>query len=695
MQFNSVYGGTGDNYYADPGGYFGEFQDAMQQPQIEGQITVADMGASVPEGRQFGNFVQTATNMIRQGASKLELSTNMGGGPEAVGAEAYGKEARQALRELSKVNQVPIISIHTPANIGNLSGYNPQERGFNDELRKQEIDEVKKAIEFAADTGGGAVVVHTGEYPRDMSNQKWARTPDGKRLFLSYDEEIGRANVPLVDERDGKLVMEVKKSKVIREPEFKMKYDPVQKRMRYVDIEGNFLDDTNPEDLFRRVPKWDEKLTRFKTRRIAWDDFVKRADEWNKFYPKGNGSKWTPEELFLRSQLETRMLQARGSSLYYAQRYEDERKAREQLVEALKVAEQIEKKVPKEEQWKLMQQVLPSSYAAQLSQRYLKPESKLPSEVIRESIRNIDMQMKHIHEASSAADAQADEIFETMEHVVPVEEYAKKQTSRSYAEAAIHAMEMSHNNKNVEREIFIAPENIFPEMGYGSHPEELIELVKNARQKMVEYLTEPYIDDPHGRLDPKTGRPIKVPNPNYRKMSKQEAMKEAETHIKATLDTQHLGMWWKHFQPLPGESYEERKKRFDKWYMEQIKKMEKENIIGHIHVVDAIGGGHQHLPLGQGNLPVKEALEYLKKKGYKGTMISEAYGENAMFGAGRQLTQTWKALGVPLQSAYVGAPQRWTEVHNSYFGRARAPYFIFGAYAPSNDWQLWSQVPME
>ena len=38
--------------------------------------------------------------------------------------------------------------------------------------------------------------------------------------------------------------------------------------------------------------------------------------------------------------------------------------------------------------------------------------------------------------------------------------------------------------------------------------------------------------------------------------------------------------------------------------------------------------------------------------------------------------------------------QRWGEVQYSYFGQNQPPYFVFGAYAPSNDWTLWSQTPM-
>jgi hypothetical protein len=256
--------------------------------------------------------------------------------------------------------------------------------------------------------------------------------------------------------------------------------------------------------------------------------------------------------------------------------------------------------------------------------------------------------------------------------------------------------------------VFVAPENIFPEMGYGSHPEELIEMVQKSRQKMVEYLTQPYIQDPKMGWDyddqTKQSSPKVIKNPYYRGIDKHEAEKLAEQHIKATFDTQHLGMWWKNFTPLPGETVDHRKERFDKWYMEQVQKLEESGIIGNIHVVDGMGGGHTHLPAGQGVMPVVEAVKYLKNKGFKGNMSSEGFGESQL-GADRQLTQTWRAFGNRLHSNYFttatagfegfGAPVRWTDVHGSYFGAVQSPYFIFGNYAPSNDWSMWSQIPLE
>ena len=183
MEFVTAYSSPMDrNYYANPAGYFGDMNGPA--PEIESPVKISELGQSVPEGQRFGNFIQTSQSAIRKGAGTLELSTGMGGGQENVGAEAYGVEAREALRDLARVNQVKIVSVHSPANIGNMSGYNPQERSFSDEYRKVEMDEIKKAIEFAADTAGkGAIVVHTGEFQRDISNQPWAKDENGNYKF--------------------------------------------------------------------------------------------------------------------------------------------------------------------------------------------------------------------------------------------------------------------------------------------------------------------------------------------------------------------------------------------------------------------------------------------------------------------------------------------------------------------------------
>ncbi|MBT4824312.1 TIM barrel protein [Candidatus Woesearchaeota archaeon] len=706
MEFGSGYSFLGPDAQDYSGGAyvttFGGYGEGPggSEANIEAPIVKAsDIGMSVPEGSRFGSLLKTTTDAIRRGAGWVELSTNMGGGAEATGAEAYGKEAREALRDLARANSVKFTSVHTPTNIGNMSGYNPQERGFNDEHRKIEIEEVKKAVEFAADVGARNIVVHTGEFQRDMTAQDWNKQrEDGTWEFMSYNEEPGRAVLYMVDDRTGKLITEVRKSQIVHEPKFMTVVDK-DGRERYTDADGRILDETSPKDLFNRVPIWNHEETKFDTNRLTWDDFVDRANDWNENNinkePWRKGRKYSPEEMFFRSQMETRILQARGSSLFHGRFYEDEKRQFEQIKEAYEFFKKVEKDMPIEEQWKLLKDhnTVSGRYAGG---QFVPSDKKMPTEILADDLHQLKMSLMFTRESSAASDANADETYETLLHVVPVEAYAKDQTSTSYAEAGIHAMEMTKKSQYAHDPIAIAPENIFPEMGYGSHPEELIGLVQDARKRMVEFLTEKTIEDPGRRRDRK-GNLLTVSNPHYTGIAKTEAEKLAKSHIRATIDTQHLGMWWKHFTPNPGETRAERKKRFDGWYMDEVKKMQDADIIGHLHVVDGLGGGHHHLPVGQGDLPVKTAVEYLKKKGFEGTMISEGHGEEALFGQGRILTETWRAFGSPIGRTGwgVGAPGRWADVQHSYFRQMQSPYFIFGAYSPSNDWQLWSQVPME
>lgn len=708
-----------------------------------------EIGQSVTEGSRFGNFLQTVTGAIRTGASKIELQTQMGGGAEAVGAEAYGKEARQALTELAKANEVELTSVHVPTQVGNVSGFNPQQ-GFVDEQRKQAIDEIKKAVDFAADvTKGGSIVFHTGEYQRPISEQEWAvrrdangnpmRDSDGNLLydFLAYKEEPGKAITYMVDDRTGKIIGDVRKSNVIREPEYKRadhSYDGYDLDGKKAEIkegdlitdDGRLIDMRNPDHLFHRVATWDQKYRRFKTTKLTWDEIEKRRNVWNEKYPN---DPITSEEMAYRIQVETQIMQYRGSSLFHGRFYEDERRERDEIAKALKFWKDLERKVPEEEVWKLWRSDPKSRRFGEL----VGFENKTPSQILEKGLEDLNASLQFIHEASASADAQADTLKDTLEHVAPISEYAENQSFNSLAEAGIHAMHKT-KEKNLKKDIYLSPENIFPEMGYGSHPDEIIDLVYKSRDRMVDFLTKKKIMDPHNRLHlvyydngrevsedeakklEAEGRRIEakekimmVENPFYRKgMSEAEAKKYAERHIKANLDTQHLGMWAKHFQPRylqdKGriETPEETNKRFDAWYKEQVEKLSKSGVLGEIHIVDGFHtGGHSHLPAGQGDLPVVDAVKYLKEHGFKGVMISEGHGEEAM-GAGRILTKAWEAFGTSIfNRGYfngaegIGAPIRFTDVHQSYFQKKQGPYFVFGAYSPSNDWTLWSEVPLE
>src|SRR3989344_3574292 len=168
MQFGTGYYSPFDRKY-DLIGDLAPSPDIEQPIMPPGTITTAEFGQTVGEGGRQGTLIQSTSAAIRAGVGTIELSTSMGGGQEPyTGAEAYGKEARTALREMAEANKIQLVSVHTPTQIGNLSGLTQE--GFSDQYRLQGIEEVKKAVSFASDVNrGGAIVIHTGEYQRPIS----------------------------------------------------------------------------------------------------------------------------------------------------------------------------------------------------------------------------------------------------------------------------------------------------------------------------------------------------------------------------------------------------------------------------------------------------------------------------------------------------------------------------------------------
>lgn len=646
----------------------------------EPMLTTGQIGQTIAEGHGQGSFLDTMQAAIRKGAGSLELSAGPEGSGPDTGLSLYTKQKREQIKEIAHANDVRITSVHvSPNTVGNLSGLG--QRGFSDEQRFSQLQEVKKAIHFAGDTtDGSAVVVHTGEYQRPLATIPGEVDPEtGEPLFKGYEEETEKMIGYLVDDRTGNIISDVKKTQFVYEPVFKTaknfpglvgKDDATGHRLQpddWVDIHGNWINSEDTDRLFERVPEWDAERTRFKTVRREWDHYKQKADEWNgkhqDLIAKDPNQTRTWQEEFIRGQYENRILQMRGTSLFYGQHYEISKNQRDQYLDALKFYEKLEKEIPKDELWKIMRQ------DRRLMTEFGDVPYEPPTEILHRRIKETTDSMRHVHESSAAADAQADQLKEDLAHIQDISKYGKQQSIKSFADAAIYAYDVT-KDRNLKKPIFVAPENIFPEFGYGSHPDELIELVQQSREEMARRLV------------------------HERGMHYGEAKKIAEKHIAATLDTEHLGLWKKNFVRKPGEMEEKFDERFNAWYLDNVKKLADSGIIGHMHIADGFGYGHGNLPAGTGNLPIKTAVKYLMEKGYTGAYLSEGYGD-----AQRMLRQTWEYFGSPIYAhtgpLRAGSPVRWSDVQFSYFGQTGPPNYIFGAYAPSNDWQLWSQTPME
>jgi hypothetical protein len=373
--------------------------------------------------------------------------------------------------------------------------------------------------------------------------------------------------------------------------------------------------------------------------------------------------KLKPEEYFARTQIENQILQAKGHSLFYAQHYDQEKKRYTEAKRALEYYEKLEKDLPEEEVWKIAQR-MDNPYHPLMEGFSEESRWKKPTDIMKEIIKRTDLQMRHVHESSSAADVQARTHEETYGQLESAETYGLKKSADTIARLGIFAMDKTRE-KHLAKPLFIAPENWHPSQ-YGSHPEELRTLIEESRKKMTAELATRY--------------------------GEEEAKKLAKDHIKATVDIGHMNMWRKHFVRRDGESIESVDKRFNKWMLEQTEKLAKDGIIGHIHLSDNMGYDDEHLTPGQGNVPIKEFMKRMEAAGMKDFLI-----EVGSFNPVNSFPDTLSYFGSPVYggSRTTQIPQTFGDVQTRHFGYQAPPYFIAGAYAPSNDWKLWSEVPFE
>ncbi|MBU1198730.1 MAG: sugar phosphate isomerase/epimerase [Nanoarchaeota archaeon] len=667
MIFNNYYSAMDRGYGTlEPSDSPSESGEAMMTSSLGPQ----EVGTST---NPMEHQVQSFAAKIRGGASKIELSF-MGAGKsnaQQPSPEAFGSKDREDIRTLAEINAIK-TSVHAPLHSQSLSGMG--EQGFSDSARKMALSEIERAIHFAAEaTKGGAVVFHTHEWQRPISE---VQEKSGSNLFLGYPEERDKAMVMVADSKTGQINA-VRKDHYVYEPKFHTAasyekdfgkklvgtIDPETgekiKANDWINMNGGLikkewvLDEDKAEKLFDRVPIWNKEKTNFEVERVEYSDFIERAHQLE----KETGKKIAPELLFFKTNTANDVLKAKGSSLFYSYRYENSKKSRDAAIKALEFYEQIESTVPEKEKWKLL-----------IQQNYIRhdlapAENMMPSEYLKDLIKTESDQMKHIHEASASADAQAQQLLENMNRIQTVEEFGKNKTAQTISEAGLIAMKYSDSHrKELNESIYVAPESWRTEQ-YGSHPDEIRAIITDSRKQMANQLV-------------KEG------------YSKEEAARKSKEHIKATLDIGHFNLWRQHFVAKPGESPEHRDKRFNNWMLNTTEKLAKDGIVGHIHLTDNFGYHDEHLTPGEGNVPMKEFIKKMEEAGLK-----DFIAEVGSYNANTVMTDTWALMGSPIYTT-AKAPT-FRSIREQHLGYHNAAPYMVRPYAPSEDWSFWSEVPME
>lgn len=234
---------------------------------------------------------------------------------------------------------------------------------------------------------------------------------------------------------------------------------------------------------------------------------------------------------------------------------------------------------------------------------------------------------------------------------IPIEEFAKDKSSETFANVAWDAYK-----KNKDKAPTICIENLFPGMAF-SRSDQLRQLIDETREKFT----------------------IQAVKNGY---SKSEAQKIAERMIGAIWDVGHLNM--------------QRKSGFkEKDIIEETKKIAP--YVKHVHLTDNFGYSDSHLPPGMGNVPTKDILKELEKKGFAGKKVVEA-GAFVQHFKISPTQATMEALGSPLYTM-MAAPY-WNQIattHGDYFsGYGPFPeqhFSMYGAGFSGMPVELGGQMP--
>ena len=229
---------------------------------------------------------------------------------------------------------------------------------------------------------------------------------------------------------------------------------------------------------------------------------------------------------------------------------------------------------------------------------------------------------------------------------IPVDEFMLEKSSKTFGNAAFESYE-----KLKDKAPILVIEN--PPAGFAlSTGKDIREMVDESRKQFVKKAIE-------------------------KGMSESEAKTKAEKFIGATWDVGHINM-------LRRYGYSE----------EDIIRESKEiaPVLKQIHLSDNFGFEHTELPMGMGNVPIKEIMAKLGKKGFEARKLIEA-GQWWQHFKTPPFQETLEAMGSPIYSMQM-APY-W----NQALGFQQGYFSGYGQMLPSINYEVFgagfSQLPQE
>ena len=612
-----------------------DYWNAMDKDKVEKiVISPRDIGLSAGIGDPWANLQAH----IKAGAMHVELGF-MGTGKGSVSSptgftpESISKGKREDIRQMAKLNNVT-LSTHASANAMGFAGLG--ERGFSDQAAQRNVTEVKKAIDFAADTAeGGVVVIHTGEFQRGVTEAGLTEKEkkEGKvSPFESYPEEHKKGHISLVNTETGEILGGISKVMKIPEPD--------------TDKEGNLKFDREGNVIFKETS-------------LAKDYNFEQFTKDNRKAIEAAGV--PAEEYFYQQIINKKRDQVKAEQGRWRDNMERAMRQKEEIEEKQRSLYEKEKKDKEFARVKAMDFIDSAGLTPKENTPEYKDYKENPIGYIDRMKDKVNHEIKYSRSGVEGHAKELKELETQKDKVKTMENFALEKTAKNIAQLGLYAYEVEKKRK-LKDPLVIAPENIFAEQ-YGSHPRELKHIVTEARKEMEKQLV--------------------------KNMSKDEAKKVAEVRIKATFDIGHANTWKKYFKGSDED--------FKKWLLKEATQLQKDGIIGNVHLADNFGYEDEHLAPGMGNAPIEEFLKSIKKEGYKGKMVIEPGSQTEQEGG----IYTAFAGGMahlsnsPMYRTDAGVAQSWTDVLGGYLSNTWSPRHIQGSYAPSKEWTGYSETPIE
>ena len=505
------YMGSFDRYGFTPV-YGPEFEEVSPEPSEKKEpLTKLPPNRIGISANPFARPIDALQQRLREGASKVELAF-MGAGKgnkQAFTPESIGKVERRALKDLAKINEAEVTT-HATTSVMGFSGLTNE--GFSEKARYMALKEIAKAIDFAGEaTNGGAVVVHTGEFPRNLEESE-IEVKNGKLIpkFLSMPMSITNENIEeelakdrvvyFVDEKTGQ-VSGVKMDTPIEIPEVEEMTIPVNG--------GEKLS----------LQKWKEKKNGMKVKvpvikeKPLYEIWKEAVEKYKDKIEKGE---LRPEGALMLYIKQDVLKGYEAESQRFLKQIEKAKEKLNRLLEErehlLKMKEKFEKE-GKKDVWERM-------YVEESEGPLLPPKAIHKLDAIEKQIEETVHEIKWMDDYATRYGMSKENALKELKRKTSLRDFALEKSADTIARAGIMALEKTKQMKKKEpdfKPLFIAPENLFPDT-YGSHPDELATIIEKSRKKMKEYLVK------------------------MKKMNPKEAEKYAKQHIKATLDIGHLNL---------------------------------------------------------------------------------------------------------------------------------------------------------